>query len=354
MVLGASRALQQQDVPSCPDEDLPARTTDELQTTWDAELAALSGEGAAGGKKPPSLWRALYRANRVHFWVAGWYAFLESVCCIAQPVLLRFLITWLLDPMSGGLALGLLLALGLSFAGCMQAVVHHQLYLYTMRAGWRLRLACCGLVHRKLLRISSATLLETGKGLAINLISNDVQRFDAFIPALHFYWAGPMDLVVVYCLLGAEVGFLAATAGVAVVLVTIWVQVHWGFMIGARRRVTAVRSDERIKLATEVVSTIMSVKAYGWEPSFMAKVARARAAESASILRAQILKGSSLALYVATPALASLALFSVYHAQGNVLRVDTIFSSLSLIHVVRLSIGKNFARYVLSIYRYSI
>ena len=76
----------------------------------------------------------------------------------------------------------------------------------------------------------------------------------------------------------------------------------------------------------------------------MHKVAAARASESASILRAQILKGSSLALYVATPALASLALFSVYHAQGNTLRLETIFSSLSLIHVVRLSIGKNFAR----------
>ena len=44
-------------------------------------------------------------------------------------------------------------------------------------------------------------------------------------------------------------------------------------MIGARRRITAVRSDERIKLATEVISAIMSVKAYCWEPPFMDKVA---------------------------------------------------------------------------------
>ena len=63
---------------------------------------------------------------------------------------------------------------------------------------------------------------------------------------------GPMDLIVVWVLLALQVGFWAAAAGVIVVLATIALQVKFGHLIGARRRVTAVRTDERIKIVTEV------------------------------------------------------------------------------------------------------
>ena len=70
-------------------------------------------------------------------------------------------------------ALLLLAALG-------QIAVHHQLYFYTMRAGWNIRMSTIGLIHRKLLTLSVASLSGSGSDVAqiINLASSDVMRFD--------------------------------------------------------------------------------------------------------------------------------------------------------------------------------
>ena len=78
------------------------------------------------------------------------------------------------------------------------------------------------------------------------------------------------------------------------------------------------------------------MKAYSWERSFLRHVAAARKSESASILISQTMKAVSLALYVVTPALASMALFLVYVLQGNALSVDVIQMRAGLVAALSL------------------
>lgn len=60
----------------------------------------------------------------------------------------------------------------------------------------------------------------------VNLVSNDVRRFDDALPFWCFLWGGPFELATVLILLSVQLGAAAAFAGVATMLLVIPVQVR--------------------------------------------------------------------------------------------------------------------------------
>jgi ATP-binding cassette subfamily C (CFTR/MRP) protein 4 len=185
---GAGKPLQFSDLPPLPAHDHAARVTAAAQREWDVERQR-SGEEAA------SLRRALYRAFVFEFWAAAFHAVSEAATCIVQPVLLRYMLRWVMHGCVDGTAdcadgstQGALLVAAFTCTSLWQAVTHHQLYLYTMRGGWNVRMACTGIIHGKLLRMGGAELASVSSGNAINLISTDVMKFDSAFPNLHYIW----------------------------------------------------------------------------------------------------------------------------------------------------------------------
>ena len=59
----------------------------------------------------------------------------------------------------------------------------------------------------------------------MNLVSNDVRRFDEAMPFWVFLWAGPLELAMVALMISLELGAAAAFAGIAALLALIPLQV---------------------------------------------------------------------------------------------------------------------------------
>ena len=59
----------------------------------------------------------------------------------------------------------------------------------------------------------------------VNLVSNDVRRFDDAMPFWPFLYAGPLELGIILVLLSFQLGAPAAFAGVATMLLVIPTQV---------------------------------------------------------------------------------------------------------------------------------
>lgn len=59
----------------------------------------------------------------------------------------------------------------------------------------------------------------------VNLVSNDVRRFDDAMPFWPFLYAGPLELAIILVLLSFQLGAPAAFAGVATMLLVIPTQV---------------------------------------------------------------------------------------------------------------------------------
>ncbi|CAI9178851.1 unnamed protein product [Rangifer tarandus platyrhynchus] len=82
----------------------------------------------------------------------------------------------------------------------------------------RLRVAICHMIYRKALRLSSSAMGKTTTGQIVNLLSNDVSRFDQVMMFLHYLWVGPLQVIAVTALLWMEIG-MSCLAGMAVLII---------------------------------------------------------------------------------------------------------------------------------------
>ena len=271
---------------------------------------------------------------------------LEDGSILAQVMLVRPLLRFLEDP-GAAASVGYELATWMAAASFLQAVIHHQTFYVTMRGGWNLRIAVTGLLHAKLLRLSQAALHARDSASVQNLIGSDVLRFDGVMPFLHFGWCAILVFAAVVALLYRELGWEATLAGATTMVFFIALQVHFGKQFGVRRRITAKITDQRVRLTGELLSGVASVKAYAWESAFLDALKQLRRDEHRSIYVSQSMQACTLALYFAAPAISSLATFSVFvYVARRKLEVGTIYSSIALLHCMRLVIGKHLARFL--------
>lgn len=86
---------------------------------------------------------------------------------------------------------------------------------------------CCSsttkLVILQSLRLSKTALGETTVGQVVNLLSNDVNRFDVAIIFLHYLWIGPLATVIITYFMWLEISW-AAVVGVGFMLAFIPLQ----------------------------------------------------------------------------------------------------------------------------------
>jgi len=101
--------------------------------------------------------------------------------------------------------------------------------------------------------------------------------------------------------------------------------------------------DSSILLLTFPIG-IASVKSYTWENPFYDLINSFRLSEEACISESQTLKSYNFALFSCVTPVASFATFVVYKATGGTLTLPIVYSTASLLLVLRTSIGRQWTR----------
>ncbi|GFR41484.1 hypothetical protein Agub_g2175, partial [Astrephomene gubernaculifera] len=258
---------------------------------------------------------------------------------LGTPVALRQFLFWLQAYAAGTPQpewKGWVWAVVLGACGCSMVVIHHQLFWIGMRSGFRMRQQAIAAIHSKVLRLNSAAVGALSTGHVVNLVSNDVRRFDDVMPFWIFLWAAPLELCMVLLMVSLELDFPSALAGVASSLAMIPLQSGLVRYIGGLRRNTARCTDERVRLAGEVVEGALAMKMLGWEDPFAAALRDIRGRETHYSRRTQRIRGVNFALQFAITPIVSFVTFAVYRARSGTLHVASVFYALSLLSLPKL------------------
>uniref|UniRef100_A0A8D0CP65 Multidrug resistance-associated protein 4 n=1 Tax=Sander lucioperca TaxID=283035 RepID=A0A8D0CP65_SANLU len=333
--IGYKRKLEEDDMYKVLPEDASDRLGEELQWYWNREV-----QQAAKDMCPPRLAKVLVQCYWRSYALIGIYIFIEEVIKVIQPLLLGKIIEYFecYDPTNKAAVYeAYSYAAGFSLLTVVLAVLHHLYFYHVQRAGMKIRVAMCHMIYQKALCLNSKAFAKTTTGQIVNLLSNDVNKFDEVTLYLHFLWIGPLQAATVLFLLMYAIG-PSCLAGMAVFFILMPVQTMFGQLFSNLRAETAVLTDERIRTMNEVISGIRVIKMYGWEKPFAALVDEVRRMEISKIMKSSFLRGLNMASFFVANKIIVFITVCVYVLTGNQLSASRVFMAVSLYGAVRLTI----------------
>ncbi|XP_029371553.1 ATP-binding cassette sub-family C member 4 isoform X1 [Echeneis naucrates] len=332
---GYKRRLEEADMYEVLAEDRSERLGQDLKRYWDVEVQKATKE-----MRPPRLGRVIIRCYWKPYAVLGFFTLVEEVIKVVQPVILGKMIEYFenYDPNDKtALHETIGYAVGLSVCVIGLAVLHHLYFYHVQRTGMKIRVAMCHMIYEKALLLSSSSLGKTTTGQIVNLLSNDVNRFDDVTIFLHFLWVGPLQAATVVGLLWLEIG-PSCLAGMVVLMFLMPVQTMFGRLFSKFRSKMAVLTDSRIRTMNEVVSGIRIIKMYAWEKPFAALVSDVRRKEISKIMKSSYLRGLNMASFFCASKIIVFITFTLYVLLGNTISASRVFVTVSLYSAVRLTV----------------
>ncbi|XP_070656005.1 ATP-binding cassette sub-family C member 4-like isoform X3 [Bos indicus] len=332
--IGHKRKLEPDDMYSVLPEDRSQHLGEELQGYWDQEL-----KRAQKDAQEPSLMKAVIKCYWKSYLIWGMFTFLEEGTRVVQPIFLGKMISYvekyhLSDSATLHEAYGY--AAGLSACVLVWAVLHHLCFYHMQRVGMRVRVAVCHMIYRKALRLSSPAMGKTTTGQIVNLLSNDVNKFDQVTMFLHCLWVGPLQAVAVTALLWMEIG-MSCLAGMAVLIMLLLLQSCFRKLFSSLRNNTAALTDDRIRTMSEVITGIETIKTNAWEKSFIDLITRLRRKEISKILRSSYLRGMNMATFFAVSKIMIFVTFITNELLDNLITASQVFVVVMLFEALRFS-----------------
>lgn len=332
---GYKRRLEEDDMYEVLAEDRSERLGQDLQRYWDLEVQKATKE-----MRSPRLTKAIIRCYWKPYAMLGFFTFVEEAIKVIQPVVLGKMIQFFENYNPNNMkafyeTLGY--AAALSLCTLSLALLHHLYFYHVQRAGMKIRVAMCHMIYKKALCLSSLAMGKTTTGQIVNLLSNDVNKFDDVTIFLHFLWVGPLQAAAVVGLLWMEIG-PSCLAGMVVLMFLMPMQTMFGRLFSKFRSKTAVLTDSRIRTMNEVVSGIRIIKMYAWEKPFAALVSDVRRKEISNIMKSSYLRGLNMASFFCASKLILFITFTLYVLLGNTLSASRVFVTVSLYTAVQLTV----------------
>ncbi|KAK9680179.1 ABC transporter transmembrane region [Popillia japonica] len=329
---GYKNDLEAKDIYNTQPPDLSEPLGNILEKNWNKELAKSKSED-----RKPSLMKAIANTFFKQYALYGGVLFIQVIILrTIHPLALAELINYFHRTTAYTSLHGWLFAVAVVVISFVNCIIMHHVTLGCFKIGMRCRIACCSLLYRKLLRLSKTALGKTASGQIVNLMSNDVQRFDIAAGFLHYLWIMPVQAVVSAFVMYDSVGYAAIIGITAMLLQAVLLQGYLSKLQGTLRFKIAHRTDTRVKLMSEITSGIQVIKMYAWEKPFEKVVQLARKLEIDCLAKTSYIRGFTVALMVFTERFTTYLTIIAYVLLGNPLTSDKVFSLAQFFNTIQL------------------
>lgn len=291
----------------------------------------------------PSLTIALTKAFGPIFILGGFFKAVQDSLAFVQPLLLKLLIQFVNDYAESKkqgdplpLTRGLMIALGMFVVSVTQTGFLHQYFQIAFDMGMKIKSSLTAVVYNKSMVLSNESKQQSNTGDIVNLMSVDVQRLQELVNYVQIAWSGPFQITL--CLISLH-GLLGNAMWAGVVIMIIMIPLN---SLLARYQKKLQKSqmkfkDERSRLTSEILNNIKSLKLYGWESPYLAKLNHVRNdKELKNLQRIGIFQAVTVMIWNFSPILVSCATFGVFVLieKDRTLSTDIVFPSLALFNLL--------------------
>lgn len=105
-------------------------------------------------------------------------------------------------------------ATGIVICTAFMTLIFHPFTLYMNKIACNVRVGCSGLMYQKTLRLSKSATEDGQNGKIINMLSNDLAKFELGLQLVHDVWRGPLEALAFLIVIYTEIG-VSAVVGMA-------------------------------------------------------------------------------------------------------------------------------------------
>ncbi|XP_016975584.1 probable multidrug resistance-associated protein lethal(2)03659 [Drosophila rhopaloa] len=307
---------------------------------WEDEVARCRQKG--NSRREPSVLRVIGR-------VFGWQLILSGIAIAilelgtraTVPLLLAGLISEFSANGNGNSYSAQIYAVLLISCVLSSVLLTHPFMMGMMHIAMKMRVAVSSAIYRKALRLSRTSLGDTTIGQVVNLLSNDLNRFDRCLIHFHFLWLGPLELLISAYFLYQQIG-VASLYGISILILYLPLQTYLSRVTSKLRLQTALRTDERVRMMNEIISGIQVIKMYTWERPFGKLIEQMRRSEMSAIRKMNLLRGVLLSFEITLGRIAIFVSLLGFVLMGGQLTAERAFCVTAFYNILRRTVSKFF------------
>ncbi|KAI8617356.1 P-loop containing nucleoside triphosphate hydrolase protein [Chytriomyces sp. MP71] len=198
--------------------------------------------------------------------------------------------------------------------------------------------ALVSMVYNKAFRLGTKGRAKYPTGVIMNLIASDCAVIEMSLQFLTDVFCLPLEVITLSIVIIVFAG-PAGVSGLSFMILCTGLSLGISSLaLGIERKALAA-TDERVKLTSEVINGIKIVKFFAWETPFFERLTMLREQELAQHIRLRMINASFSAIMNVIPAFTNVIVFTVYQALGNHVDAATVFSTLSVINLIKLPIA---------------
>ncbi|SPP86205.1 probable multidrug resistance-associated protein lethal(2)03659 isoform X4 [Drosophila guanche] len=338
---GRNKTLQPTDLYNALEEHKAESLGDRFYRAWVDEVEACRRKNS---HREPSVLRVVVRVFRWELLrSAVMIGALELGTRATVPLILAGLISEFSqhgEDSSDSLA-AQLYALALIMCVLASVLLTHPYMLGMMHLAMKMRVAVSCAIYRKALRLSRTAMGDTTIGQVVNLLSNDLNRFDRALIHLHFLWLAPLELLIAAYFLYQQIG-PASFFGIGILVLYLPLQTYLSKVTSTLRLQTALRTDQRVRMMNEIISGIQVIKMYTWERPFGKLIEQLRRSEMSSIRQVNLLRGVLLSFEITLGRIAIFVSLMGFVLLGGELTAERAFCVTAFYNILRRTVAKFF------------
>ncbi|KAF9156049.1 hypothetical protein BG015_007466 [Linnemannia schmuckeri] len=211
---------------------------------------------------------------------------------------------------------GIILAVALFLSTFLATLANGQFFQGSYVLGIELRTALTGLIYQKSLVLSPGARQRSTVGEISNHMSVDTERIGFAVTAFPMSVSSAFEIVLAIYLLYTRLGPSSLTS-VGVIIMIIPMQGLMAKVVNKAKDRKLEAMDNRVRILTEVLSSIKTVKMYSWENAFRKRVARFRTEEIKYLRHMGVAFAFMCIMYSSLPLIMSLLTFVIYSYFGG-------------------------------------
>lgn len=324
MQRGHKAPLNENDLPQIQVMNRSSNLSLIFQKVWRAELLKANIlDGSDSLLSSPSLLRVYSKSFGGPFFFAALLKLCQDILGFLQPLLLRELLAFLMGnnqavngDQTSPTRRGYSIAVTMFLCAILQTVFLHQYFHRCFMFGMQIRATTVTAIYQKSLRLSNAARQAVSIGELVNHMTTDAECLMEVAAYLHVLWSAPFQIVLAIFLLYRTLGYSVFAGVIAMVLM---LPLN-GLLASLAKRLQTQHmknKDRRLRLLSEVLSGIRTIKLYAWERCFLLRLEEARNSEMNTLRRAALANAGTTFLWICSPLVVSILTFACYVATNE-------------------------------------